>query len=195
MSVSDAQVYWTGLCEEAGISVDFETVHSMCRGSIIDMNDFMFALKGQPDFDSSLSVLFSGQKFSWCGEVILKTILGTDESYVQKMRLLNAILNSENFELSVANIPLDLTPIYEKLLQQNLLSIYRTCPLGNSSKIDYPAVIFRTPLFASYIHRRKETSLESRSSQLRLETDREIEQLRLETDRKIEQLRSEIEKL
>ena len=46
LSESDALVFWTALCERAGLAVDFEMIHSICKESMIDMNDFMFALKG-----------------------------------------------------------------------------------------------------------------------------------------------------
>ena len=105
------------------------------------------------------------------------------------MRLFNLILDSKKIELSTDSIPIDLRPIYENLLQQNLVSLYLTPPLGKSLKIDYPVVTFLSPLFAKYVNTRN--TLESRILQIRLDTDRKIEEIKLENDRKIEQIKLE----
>ena len=119
------------------------------------MINLLSILTEQRDLETGILTFFDSPEFSCYQDIIQKVVQHPDELSLKQMMLLNLISSSENFELSVLSIPPDLVPIYEDLLQKNILASYRTCPLGKMRKIEYPTVTFPTPSVARFISSRK----------------------------------------
>lgn len=119
------------------------------------MINLLSILTEQRDLETGILTFLDSPEFSCYQDIIQNVVQHPDELSLKQIRLLNLISSSENLESSVSSIPPDLVPIYEDLLQKNILASYRTCPLGKMRKIEYPTVTFPTPSVAYFISSRK----------------------------------------
>ena len=112
----------------------------------------------QIDFNTGVEVLLDTPEFSFYGDVIHAANELSQKS-LDQMEILNMILDTKDFELSVYEIPENLKAVLNVMLEKNQLELYRSCPLTRNRNVNYPSITFPTPLVASFISKRKTSIL------------------------------------
>jgi len=106
----------------------FRKVHSVCRGNIPDMKRMVRALElgNNADFELALA------RTIFAPNVISPLISGLYEKPPEKLSVeenaqlavLQALLGTENSFLSITSLPLDYIPAMNRLLKDNVLSVF-----------------------------------------------------------------------